>query len=264
MTGPAPSSSRQDTQGQRSQGQARFFAMTRQEAAEAPEVIAGKLYLFDIKVYALIDPGATHSFIASNVASHLSVEPGLLKEQLSVRTPLGESLAVRTVYTECLVRIDTEVFPVDLMVLPLLDLDVILGMDWLTRHRAVVNCYTKEVIFELLGQSRVVFCGDRQVVLSYLVSAMSAFQMIKDGCQAYLAHVIDSSLAAKEIKDIPVVREFPDVFPEDLPGLPPDREIEFTIDVIPGVAPISVPPYRMAPLELQELKKQLQELLDKG
>ena len=98
--------------------------------------------------------------------------------------------------------------------------------------------------------------------LGYII--LSNFQLIKDGCQAYLAHVIDINLSAKEIKDIPVVREFPKVFPEDLPGLPPDQEIEFTIDVIPGVAPISVSPYRMAPLELQELKKQLQELLDKG
>ena len=61
----------------------------------------------------------------------------------------------------------------------------------------------------------------------------------------------------KELNDIPAVYEFPDVFPEELPGLPPDREIEFTIDVLPGVAPISILPYRMAPLELQELKKQL-------
>ena len=109
-----------------------------------------------------------------------------------------------------------------------------------------------------------IFCGDRQAVPSWLVSAMSAFQMIKDGCQAYLAHVVDNNLTAKEIKDIPVVREFLNVFSEDLPGLPPDREIEFTIDVTPGVAPISISPYRMATLELQELKKQLQELLDKG
>ena len=128
----------------------------------------------------------------------------------------------------------------------------------------MVNCYTKEVIFELPGQSPVVFCGDRQAIPSCLVSAISAFQMIKDGCQAYLAHVIDSNMSTKKIKDIPVVREFLDVFPKDLRGLPPDRETEFTIEVIPGVAPISVSPYCMVPLELHELKKQLQELLDKG
>ena len=100
MTSSVASSSRQGTPGQRSQGQARVFAMTHQEAAEAPDVIAGKVLLFDNEVYALIDLGATHSFIASNIASSLHVEPGLLNEKLSVRTLLGESLAVRTVYRD--------------------------------------------------------------------------------------------------------------------------------------------------------------------
>ena len=75
---------------------------------------------------------------------------------------------------------------------------------------------------------------------------------------------MDSTKIETKISDIPVVCEFPDVFPDDLPGLLPDRETEFEIEIMPGVAPISIPPYRMAPLELQELKKQLQELLDKG
>ena len=86
--------------------------------------------------------------------------------------------------------------------LPLLELDVILGMDWLTRHRAVVNCYTKEVMFDLLRQAKVVFCGERQAVSSCLVSASTTFHMIKDGCQACLAHVIDSSMCTKEINHI--------------------------------------------------------------
>ena len=137
-------------------------------------------------------------------------------------------------------------------------------MDWLTRHRAIVNCYTKEVTFDKPGQNKVIFCSDRQAVPSCLVSAVTTFRLIKEGCQAYLAHVVDGDTARWQINDIPVVCEFQDVFPEDLPGLPPDRETEFEIEVVPGVAPISVPPYRMAPLELQELKKQLQELLDKG
>ena len=96
------------------------------------------------------------------------------------------------------------------------------------------------------------------------MSASNAFHMIKDGCQAYLAHVIDGTKSIKKINHILVVHEFLDVFPDDLPGLPPDRETEFTIELIPGVAPISIPPYHTALLELQELKKQLQELLDKG
>ena len=127
-----------------------------------------------------------------------------------------------------------------------------------------MNCYTKDVMFDVPGQNRVVFCGDRSVVPNCLISAVTAFRMIKEGCQAYLAHVVDNNKAETKIDDIPMVCEFPDVFPDDLPGLPPDREIEFEIEVMPGVAPISISPYRMAPPELQELKKQLQELLDKG
>ena len=146
----------------------------------------------------------------------------------------------------------------------MLELDVILGIDWLSRHRAIVNCYNWEVIFEMSGKEKVVFCGEQQAVPSYLVSAVTAFRLINEGCTAYLAHVIDSSQSVRELNDLSAVSEFPDVFSEELPGLPPDREIEFTIDVAPGVAPISIPPYLMAPLELQELKKQLQELLDKG
>ena len=109
-----------------------------------------------------------------------------------------------------------------------------------------------------------IFGGKWQAVPSCLVSATIAFQMIRNGCQTYLVHVVDSAMATKEIKDIPVVCNFLDMFLEDLSGLPPDRETEFTIEVIPGVAPISVPLYRMVPIELHELKKQLQELLDKG
>ena len=81
--------------------------------------------------------------------------------------------------------------------------------------------------------------------------------MIQEGCQAYLAYVVHSTQLVKELNDIPVVCEFTDVFPKDLPGLPPNRETEFTIEVTLGVVPVSIPPYRMAPLELQELKKQL-------
>ena len=131
--------------------------MTHQEAASAPNVITGKIFLYDIEAYVLIDLGSTHSFIAPIITSCLHQEPGILDKELIVHTPFGEFLVVRTVYKDCAVRINTEEFPADLIVLPLLELDVILGMDWLTRHRAVVNSYTKEVIFDLPGQAKVVF-----------------------------------------------------------------------------------------------------------
>ena len=88
--------------------------------------------------------------------------------------------------------------------------------------------------------------------------------MLSMGCEGFIAVVRDCERAAGEIGGVPVVCEFPDVFPEELPGLPPDREIEFCSDLVPETRPISIPPYRMAPAELRELKDQLQKLLDKG
>ena len=88
--------------------------------------------------------------------------------------------------------------------------------------------------------------------------------MLRKGYQGYLAFVVDRRQEGTRLEDIPIVKEFPDVFPDDISGLPPDREVEFTIDLIPGTEPISIPPYRMAPAELRELKAQLEELLSKG
>ena len=93
---------------------------------------------------------------------------------------------------------------------------------------------------------------------------MKAVKLLENNCQAYLCNVIDSTTHEPSLADIPIVCEYPDVFPEEIPGMPPQRELDFPIDLIPGSAPISKAPYRMAPAELQELKKQLDELLEKG
>lgn len=238
--------------------------ITQDEASRAPEVITGTLYLYETMIYTLIDPGSTHSFISPVIASHMHKESEPLEHSLGVHTPLGEVISVHTVYRDCVVRVNSVDLPADLIPLFIHEFDIILGMDWLSRHRAKVDCYAKEVVIESPGRDRVIFYGNRQIVPTCLISATSAFRLIRGGCEAYLAHVIESAIVPDEVKDIPVVKDFTDVFPEDLPGLPPDRETEFTIELLPGTASISIPHYRMSLLELQELKKQLQELLDKG
>ncbi|GKG03479.1 hypothetical protein Tco_0311115, partial [Tanacetum coccineum] len=91
---------------------------------------------------------------------------------------------------------------------------------------------------------------------------------IEKGCQVYLAQVTskkaDDKSEEKRLEDVSIVQEFPEVFPEDLPGLPPTRQVEFQIDLVPGAAPVARAPYRLAPAEMQELSTQLQELSDKG
>ena len=143
------------------------------------------------------------------------------------------------------------------------DFDIILGMDWLSRHHATVDCYRKEVRFCRPGQTEVMFYGLRKTLPNSIMTAMKASKMIQNSYQGYLAYAIKVRDSGSRLEDILVVREFPDVFPEDLPGIPPDIEIDFQIELAPGIEPISKAPYKMAPLELKELKVQMEELVSK-
>ena len=148
----------------------------------------------------------------------------------------------------------------DLILLDVVDFDVILGMDWLSQHFATVDCRRKEVIFRISNEKEFKFVSDKSSAPQNLISVITARKMLRKGCQGYLALVRDTTAKKTSISDIPVACEFPD----ELPGLLPHREIKLCIDMVSGTAPISMTPYRMAPVELKELKEQLQELLDKG
>jgi hypothetical protein len=97
-----------------------------------------------------------------------------------------------------------------------------------------------------------------------IISCMKARKYLLGKYHAFLAQIVEKKPEGKKISYIPAVRDFPDVFPEDVFGLPPARQVEFRIDLMPGVAPVAKVPYRLAPAEMQELSNQLQELLDKG
>ena len=106
--------------------------------------------------------------------------------------------------------------------------------------------------------------GIRSNVMSNVISTMQARRFIRKGYEAFLALILDSKRGQVDVENIPVVREFPYVFPEELPGIPLESEVDLSIEIVPGTAPVSRAPYRMAPAELKELKVQLQELLDRG
>ncbi|GKA16240.1 putative reverse transcriptase domain-containing protein [Tanacetum coccineum] len=167
-------------------------------------------------------------------------------------------------YVNCPLRFDDRIRPANLLPIHMLDFDVILGMDWLASHRATIDCYARTVIFGNVRQPEFVYHGSSPLKSVKLISAMKARTLISHGCQGFLASVMDTSLESPNIENLSVVREFADVFPDELPGLPPAREIEFGIELIPGAEPISKAPYRMAPVELKELKEQLQEMLENG
>ena len=113
-------------------------------------------------------------------------------------------------------------------------------------------------------QSEVIIQGIRSSVMSNVISAMQARSFIRKGYEAFLALILDSKRGQVDVEKIPVVREFPNVFPEELPGIPLEREVDLSIEIVPGTAPVSRAPYKKAPAELKELNIRLQELLDKG
>ncbi|KAI5343048.1 hypothetical protein L3X38_010924 [Prunus dulcis] len=191
-----------------------------EEAQASPDVIVCFfLAVFGIPARVLIDPWATHSFVAHSFAHNKNVRLTTLHEELAISVHTGDVFTVGVVYMNSMVLVGDLILEADLIPLDMVDLDDILGMDWLVKHRASVDCFRKEVVLRSSRRPEVTFC---------------------------------------------VVREFSDVFLEDLPGLPPFRAIEFTIELVPGTNPICQAPYRMVPAALKELKTQLQELMDKG
>ena len=122
----------------------------------------------------------------------------------------------------------------------------------------------KIVTLRTPNDDEVIFICERSNYLSNVISATIVRKMVRKGCEAYLAYVIDTIKARPSVFDIPTVSDFPNVFPEELPGLTPQREIDFSINVVSSATPASIAPYRVAQLDLKELKLQLQELLEKG
>ncbi|GJT58246.1 putative reverse transcriptase domain-containing protein [Tanacetum coccineum] len=141
--------------------------------------------------------------------------------------------------------------------------DVVIGMDWLVDQDAVIVCGKKVVHIPVKNKTLVVE-GDRGTSRLKIISCIKASKYIERGHQLFVAHVTEKEPKEKRLEDVPVIRDFPEVFPDDLPGLPPPRQVEFKIELVPGAAPVARAPYRLAPSEMKELADQLQELLEKG
>ena len=244
--------------------QARVYVVTQQDVDVAPDVVTGIIFILYHDSYTLVDQGATHSFASKKFLDRFQIKTQPLEGRMRVSFLVGDPLFSNKVVRDSIVLIEGQEFPTDLVALDMRDFDVVLGMDWLSHHRSTLDCYKKEVKFHRPGKLEVKFNGIRRELSSNMISAMVAQRMLRKGCQGYLAYVVETEKEGTMVDEIPVVREFLDLFPDDIAGLPPKREVEFTIDLIPGSEPISIPPYRMAPAELRELKAQLEELLSKG
>jgi hypothetical protein len=190
----------------------------------------------------LFDSGASHTFISKKFVEKYCI-PCIESREGFIIHSLGGQIFTKEVASHVPVTLAERDFPTNMIVLKGQDIDVILGMNWLAQYKAILNTDLRAIRLSY---------GQKEVLLSIIVAILA-----KPFGRVYEAII-------PEIQDIPVVCEFPDVFPEDLLGLPPRRDVEFVIELKPGTAPVSRRSYRMPPNELAELKTQLQDLLEKG
>ena len=183
---------------------------------------------------------------AASVAIELGLAVESLEEPLDVSSPLGIKARIGMICLGCELKILGILLTVNLRVMDMLEFDIILGMDWLTAYRVVIDCERRRVIAYMQDCTRVVFQGDKHDIFPQTV--------YESRCQGQLAGWLASLTLEDEVRqdlDLPrVVCEYEDVFPNELPGLPSQRVVDFDIESHPGTSPISVTPHRMTPVDL--------------
>ncbi|GJS63479.1 putative reverse transcriptase domain-containing protein [Tanacetum coccineum] len=197
--------------------------------------VTGTFLFNDHHAYMLFDSGADRSFVSNTFSTLLDVTPSALDVSYAVELADGRTSETSTILRGCTLGLLGHLFNIDLMPVDLGSFDVIIGMDWLAKNHAVIVCDEK-------------------------------IERIPYGNEILIVTVKENKDESKEkrLEDVSAVRDFPEVFPEDLPGLPPVRQVEFQIDLVLGAAPVARAPYRLARSEMEELSTQLQELSDKG
>ncbi|GJS30471.1 putative reverse transcriptase domain-containing protein [Tanacetum coccineum] len=233
-------------------------------------VVTGTFLLNNHYASILFDTGADRSFISTAFSSLINIAPTPLENCYDVELADGKLVGIDTIIRGCTLNFLDHPFNIDLMPVELGSFDIIIGIDWLRRCHVVIVCDEKLVQIPY-GNETLTFCGNessngRESRLT-VISCSKAQEYMAKGCQVFLAQISakkeEDKSEGKQIKDVPIVRDFPEVFPEDLPGLPLARPVEFQIDLIPGAVPVARAPYRLAPSKMKELSEQLQELSNK-
>ncbi|XP_070025345.1 uncharacterized protein [Nicotiana sylvestris] len=187
----------------------------------------------DIDCYALVDLGSSLSYVTPFIASSFGVEPEQLHEPFYVSTPVGDSITATRVYRNCVVMVCGRATTADLIELEMVDFDMIMGMDWLYSCFAKLDCRTRVMRLEFPNEPVIEWKRNGVVPKGRFISYLKASKMIRKGCIYHLVWVADTTSKVSVPESVPVVKEFLEVFPDELPEIPPDREIDFGINVLP-------------------------------
>ncbi|GJZ83793.1 putative reverse transcriptase domain-containing protein [Tanacetum coccineum] len=209
------------------------YLLRDKNAHQDPNIVTGTFLLNQHQARVLFDSGADKSFVSISLAYMLNIPPITLDTTYDIEMADGNLVGTNTVIQGCTLILLNQPFKIDLMLIKLGSFDVVIGMDWLSKYHARIICDEKVIHISIDGETLIIL-------------------------------VMEKKSDEKRLKDIPVVKEFPKVFPKDLHGLPLVCQVEFQIDLILGATPVAREPYRLALLEMHKLSNQLQELADQG
>nr|GEX93119.1 hypothetical protein [Tanacetum cinerariifolium] len=213
-------------QGEQARGRA--YVIKETDKDQGPNVVMGTFLLNNRYATVLFDSGSDKSFVNTSFSHLIDINPVRLNTSYEVELADGRVASTNIILKGCTINLVGHLFKIDLMPIELGTFDIIIGMDWLVEQDAVI------------------------------------IKFIERGSQLFVAHVTEKEPQEKRIEDVSLIRDFPEVFPDDFLGLPPPRQVEFRIDLAPGAAPVARATYRLAPSEMKELAIQLQELSKKG
>ncbi|GJT84109.1 putative reverse transcriptase domain-containing protein [Tanacetum coccineum] len=237
--------------------------MIKDAEPQGPNAVTGTFLLNNRYASVLFDSGSDRSFVDTRFSSMLDIDPFKIDTSYEVELVDGRIVSTSTVLKGCTLNLVNQLFEIDLMPIELGTFNVIIGMDWLVKHDVVIVCGEKVVRIPY-GNKTLTVESDKGMSRLRVISCIKARKYIERGCHLFLAHMTKKKPKEKRLEDVPVIRDFPKVFPDDLPGLPPPRQVEFQIDLVPRAEPVARAPYRLALSEMRELSKKLQELLEKG
>nr|GFB45068.1 reverse transcriptase domain-containing protein [Tanacetum cinerariifolium] len=225
-------------------------------------VVTGTFFLNNRCASILFDTSANKSFMSTAFSSLININPSTLDYSYDVELADGQVIRVNTVIQGCTLNFLNHPFNIDLMPVKLGSFDVIIGMDWLKTYHAVIVCDEKIVCVPFGNETLIIRCnGSNNETQLNIISCTKTRKYFQKGYPVFLVNIntktIKDKSEEKRLENVPIVREFSEVFPEDLPGLPPTRQVEFQIDLIPGDVPAAWVPYLLAPFEMKKLSDQL-------
>ncbi|GJR65685.1 putative reverse transcriptase domain-containing protein [Tanacetum coccineum] len=222
-------------------------------------VVTGTFLLNSRYASILFDIGSDRSFVSTAFSSLIDTIPTTLDHGYDVELVDGRIIWVNTLIRGCTLNFLNHSFNIDLMPVEMGSFDVIIGIDWLSKYHDVIVC-DKKIVRIPFGIEILIVRSDgssnEHGSRLNIISCTKTQKYLLNGCHVFLAHVtakkVEDKSEEKRLENVPIVRDFPEVFPEDLPGISPTRQVEFQIDLVPGAALVARAPYRLAPSEMKE------------